>query len=67
MTVIRDPPDGNIEIVGLDPQGALEGRNSLGGIIDDSGTLHLRCLGVPCKVLEPQSPDPRQLLSLRLI
>ena len=49
----------------MDPEGALEGRNWLGGIIGDSGTLHVRCLGVPCKVLEPASRDPRQFRCLR--
>ena len=65
MTDIRDPPDGNIEIVGLGLNGALEGRNCLRGIIGDSGTFHLRCLGGPCKVLEPASRDPRQFWCLR--
>ena len=59
------PPDGNIEVVGLGLNGALEGRNCLRGIIGDSGTFHLRCLGGPCKVLEPASRDPRQFWCLR--
>ena len=51
--------------MGLGLNGALEGRNCLRGIIGDSGTFHLRCLGVPWKVLEPASRDPRQFRSLR--
>ena len=65
MFSIPDHSDGHIEIVGLDPKGALEGRNSLGGIIGDSGTLHVRCLGESRKVLEPASRDPRQFRCLR--
>ena len=35
----------------LDPEGALEGRNCLGGIIGDLGTSHLRCWGSPARSL----------------
>ena len=51
--------------MGLDLEGALEGRNCLRGIIGDPGGVHLRCLGVPCKVLEPTSRDPTQFWCLR--
>ena len=65
MLAIREPSDGNTDFADLDPEGALEGRNCLGGIIGDSGTLHLRCLGETRKVLEPQSLELRQVWCLR--
>ena len=57
--------DGSFDFADLDSEGALEGRDCPGGIIADSGTLHVRCLGETRKVLEPQSPEPRQLGCLR--
>ena len=49
MGAACDPNDGNIDFADLDPEGTLEGRNSLGGIIGDSRAFHLRCLGSPAR------------------